>query len=135
VTNSIPGGRVAHDHRGATRAVAGLMLFEAATLAVASALHLSGNVQGRSLPFNADHAGIAEAIIGVVLAAGAVVMLRSPARARAVGLGATGFAIAGFLLGLNLTARGGHIPDVAYHVVMLPVLIGGLVALLRSASD
>jgi hypothetical protein len=48
VTNSIPGGRVAHEHRGVTRAVAGLMLFEAATLAVASALHLSGNVQGRS---------------------------------------------------------------------------------------
>ena len=56
-------------------------------------------------------------------------------RARTVGLGATGFAIAGFLLGLNFTARGGHLPDVAYHVVMLPVLIGGLVALLRSASD
>ena len=90
-------------------------------------------MQGRSLPFNPDHAGIAEAIIGIVLAAAAVVMLRSPARARTVGLGATGFAIAGFLLGLSFTARGGRLPDVAYHVMMLPVLIGGLIALLRSA--
>ena len=118
--------------RGVTRTVAMLMLIEAGTLAVASALHLSGSVQGRSLPFNPDHAGIAEAIIGIVLAAGAVVMLRSPARARTVGLGVTGFAIAGFLLGLSFTARGGRLPDVAYHVMMLPVLIGGLIALLRS---
>jgi hypothetical protein len=121
--------------RTITRRVAALMIFEAATLAVASAMHLSGNVQGRSLPFNPDHAGIAEAIIGIVLAAGAVVMFRSPARAPAVGLAATGFAIVGFLVGLNFTARGGHLPDVAYHVIMLPVLIGGLIALLRSPSD
>jgi hypothetical protein len=121
--------------RTITRRVAALMVFEAATLAVASAMHLSGNVQGRSLPFNPDHAGVAEAIIGIVLAAGAVIMFRAPARARAVGLAATGFAIVGFLVGLNFTARGGHLPDVAYHVIMLPVLIGGLIALLRSPSD
>jgi hypothetical protein len=42
-----------------------LMLFEAATLAVASVLHLSGNVHGRGAPFNAQHAGIAEAVIGM----------------------------------------------------------------------
>ena len=118
-----------------TRNVAALMVFEAATLAVASGLHLAGNVQGRSLPFNPDHAGIAEAVIGIVLAAAAVVMFRSPARARAVGLAATGFAIAGFLVGLNFTARGGHLPDVAYHLVILPILVGGLIALLRAPSD
>jgi hypothetical protein len=118
-----------------TRNVAALMVFEAATLAVASGLHLAGNVQGRSLPFNPDHAGIAEAVIGIVLAAAAVVMFRSPARARAVGLAATGFAIAGFLVGLNFTARGGHLPDVAYHLVMLPILVGGLIALLRAPSE
>jgi hypothetical protein len=118
-----------------TRNVAALMVFEAATLAVASGLHLAGTVQGRSLPFNPDHAGIAEAVIGIVLAAAAVVMFRSPARARAVGLAATGFAIAGFLVGLNFTARGGHLPDVAYHLVMLPILVGGLIALLRAPSE
>jgi hypothetical protein len=107
------------------------MVVEAATLAVASALHLSGSVQGRSAPFNAGHAGVAEAIIGGVLAAGAVVMFRAPARARAAGLATTGFAIAGFLVGLNFTARGGHLPDIAYHITMLPVLIGSLIVLVR----
>jgi hypothetical protein len=113
--------------------VAALMVVEAATLAVASALHLSGSVQGRSAPFNAGHAGVAEAIIGGVLAAGAVVMFRPPApgRARAAGLATTGFAIAGFLVGLNFTARGGHLPDIAYHITMLPVLIGSLIVLVR----
>jgi hypothetical protein len=118
--------------RTVIRRVAVLMVLEAATLAVASALHLSGSVQGRSTPFNADHAGVAEAIIGAVLAAGAVVMFRAPAQARTVGLATTGFAIVGFLVGLNFTARGGHLPDVAYHITMLPVLIGSLIVLLRA---
>jgi hypothetical protein len=122
-------GRLAD--RTVIRRVAVLMVFEAATLAVASAMHLAGGVQGRSAPFNADHAGVAEAIIGAVLAAAAVVMFRAPARARTVGLAATGFAIVGFLIGLNFTARGGHLPDIAYHVTMLPVLIGSLIVLLR----
>jgi hypothetical protein len=117
--------------RTVVRRIAALMIVEAATLAVASALHLSGSVQGRSAPFNPDRAGVAEAIIGAVLVAGAVVMFRAPALARTAGLAATGFAIAGFLLGLSFTARGGHLPDVAYHLTMLPVFIGGLVVLLR----
>ena len=117
--------------RTVVRRIAALMIAEAATLAVASALHLAGNVQGRAAPFNPDRAGVAEAIIGAVLVAGAVVMFRAPARARTVGLATTGFAIAGFLLGLSFTARGGHLPDVAYHLTMLPVLIGGLIVLLR----
>jgi hypothetical protein len=124
-----------HGGHKLTRNVAALMVFEAATLAVASGLHLAGTVQGRSLPFNPDGAGIAEAVIGIVLAAAAVVMFRSPARARPVGLAATGFAIVGFLVGLNFTARGGHLPDVTYHLVMLPILVGGLIALLRAPSE
>jgi hypothetical protein len=117
------------------RSLAALMVFEAATLAVASALHLSGNVHGRSAPFDAEHAGIAEALIGAVLAAGALAMLRAPARARATGIAATSFAIFGFLVGLNFTARGGDAPDVAYHVTLLPVLIGSLIVLLRMSHQ
>jgi predicted membrane channel-forming protein YqfA (hemolysin III family) len=113
------------------RRIAALMAFEAATLVVASIAHLSGNVHGRSEPFNAEHAGIAEAIIGTVLACGAVTMMRGSRRASAFGLATTGFAIAGFLVGLNFTARGGDLPDVAYHVTMLPVLMGTLVTMLR----
>src|SRR5437867_1258383 len=80
------------------RRLAALMGFAAATLAVASVLHLSGHVHGRSEPFDAAHAGIAEAIIGTVLACGAVAVFRRSSRARAIGIATTGFAIIGFLI-------------------------------------
>jgi len=115
---------------GGLRRIAWLLLFVAVTLGVASALHLSGNVHGAA-PFDPDHAGIAEAVIGVVLAACASIMLRAPARARAAGLTGTVFAIVGFGVGLSFTTQGGHAPDIAYHVVVLPVLVAALVALLR----
>jgi hypothetical protein len=108
------------------------MIFESTTLAVASALHLSGVVHGRSAPFNGIHAGAAEAVIGVVLAGAAIAMLRTPALARTIGLAATGFAIIGFLVGLRFTTLGGHIPDVAYHVTLLPVFIASMIVLLRA---
>jgi hypothetical protein len=41
--------------------IAGLMGFEAATLAAAAFLHLHGDIQGRSTSFDSDTAGIAEA--------------------------------------------------------------------------
>jgi hypothetical protein len=128
---SIVKERGALDSRPGIRSIAASMIFIAATLAIASLLHLSGHVHGSS-PFDADHAGIAEAIIGIVLAAAATVMLRAPLRARAVGLAATAFAIVGFLIGLNFTARGGHVPDVVYHIIFLPVLVGILIVLLRT---
>jgi peptidoglycan/LPS O-acetylase OafA/YrhL len=112
------------------RRVAVLMAVQAVTLGVASTLHLTGHVHGRSAPFNADHAGIAEAIIGVLLAAGAVAMVRFPARGRAIGLVLNGFAIVGFLNGLSMTAEGGDAPDIAYHLVLLPLLIASIVVLL-----
>jgi hypothetical protein len=108
------------------------MIFESTTLAVASALHLSGLVHGRSDAFNAVAAGAAEAAIGVVLASAAVVMFRAPARARTVGLAALGFAVIGFSFGLRFTALGGHIPDLAYHVTLLPVFIASMIVLLRT---
>jgi len=38
-------------------------------------------VHGRSQPFNPDRAGIAEAIIGIALAGGAIAMARAPSKA------------------------------------------------------
>ncbi len=108
------------------------MAFAAVTLAVASAAHLSGNVHGRSAPYDADHAGVAEAIICVVLACGAAAVLGRSRHARTIGSAATGFAVVGFVVGLNFTARGGHLPDIAYHVTMLPVLVAVLAVLLRT---
>ena len=110
--------------------IAWLLLFVAVTLGVASALHLSGGVHG-SPPFDADHAGIAEALIGAVLAGAGLLMLRAPARARAVGLAGTAFAVVGFGVGLSFTVQGGHAPDVAYHVTLLPVLLATLLVLVR----
>jgi len=111
--------------------IAALITFEAATLAVASALHLTGAIHGRSRPFDAGDAGIAEAIICVALAAGAAALLRAPDRGRPVALAATGFAIAGFIAGLTFTARGGDAPDIIYHATMLPVLVATLILLAR----
>jgi hypothetical protein len=113
--------------------VAMLMVLEAASLGVASALHLSGLVHGRSVSFDPDSAGLAEAVIGVVLAVAAIVMVRTPPRARAVGIAATALALVGFLVGISETARGGDIPDIAYHATVIPLLIGGLVLLIRSS--
>jgi hypothetical protein len=111
--------------------IAGVLGFVAVTLGVAAVLHLTGNVTG-SAPFDADHAGMAEAIIGIVLLGGAVVMVRSPTRARTAGLLTTGFAVIGFVVGLSFTTRGGHAPDIAYHAIFLPVLVASLVALIRT---
>jgi hypothetical protein len=118
--------------RTRVRLVAALMLVEAASLAVASGLHLSGRVAGRGNLYDAGDAGIAEAVIGAVLLAAAVLMLRRPGLARAAGLAAGGFATLGFLVGLSITARGGHWPDIAYHLTVLPLLVGGLFALWRA---
>jgi hypothetical protein len=116
------------------RRIAGILALVAVTLGVAAVLHLTGNVTG-SAPFDADHAGIAEAIIGIVLLGGALVMFRSPEQARAAGLVTSGFAVAGFVVGLSFTTRGGHAPDIAYHVVFLGVLVASLVALVSAGTS
>jgi hypothetical protein len=110
-----------------------LMGFVAATLAAGSFVHLAGYTPaGTKPPFDASHAGIAEAIIGVVLAFGAVAVLRAAAQERTTAIVTTGFAIVGFLVGLSMTAQGGDLPDVLYHVITLPVLVGILIVLVRT---
>jgi hypothetical protein len=120
--------------RPVERRIAALIGFEATTLAVMSGLHLGGVLGGGSEPYNPSRAGIAEAVICLVLAAGAVALARNTAHARRVAVVATGFAIAGFVLGLSFTIRGGHAADVAYHAAVLPLLVLTLVVLVR-ASD
>jgi hypothetical protein len=99
------------------------MAVVAASLAVMSCLHLSGTVSGGTPPYSAGPAGIAEAIICVVLLAGAVAVWRDPGRARPIALAALGFSIAGFLVGISITIAGGPAVDIAYHGTVLPVLI------------
>lgn len=114
------------------RTIAGLMVVESASLAIASTLHLSGLVHGRGEPFDANHAGIAEAILAVLLLGGAVALVRGGPRARRTAMAITAIAIIGFLNGLAMTTRGGDLPDIVYHLVTLPLLVGGLVVLWRS---
>jgi hypothetical protein len=59
-------------------------------------------------------------------------MFCAPGRARPIGLAATAFAIVGFLVGLTITARAGDLPDIAYHTVVLPLLVASFVVLLRT---
>jgi hypothetical protein len=115
------------------RWIAAVLLGVAASLGVASALHLSGQVSG-SPPFDPDHAGIAEGIIGLVLVIGAAAMVRTPNHGRRAGLMAVSFAIVGFIVGLNFTLQGGHAPDVAFHLVGLPVLVLSWIALVRTRA-
>jgi multisubunit Na+/H+ antiporter MnhF subunit len=122
--------RPSDDQAVFARRLGALLAVEAATLGSVSGIHLSG-VVSRSGSFDPHDAGIAEAIIGAVLLFAAGWIVLQPARARTVGLAATGFATAGFLVGLNFTARAGHAPDLAYHLVMLPVFITTLVVLAR----
>ena len=96
-----------------------------------SSLHLSG-VLGESKPFDPSAAGIAEALICVALASAALVICRAPDRARPYALGAVGFAIAGFVVGLNFTVRGGSRADLAYHATMLPILLFTMVLMIKS---
>jgi hypothetical protein len=132
----VPSDPGAWDRRLMTR-IALAMAVVAATLAVASALHLTGHVSGRHSPFDADHAGVAEAIIAAVLVAGAAVMIFLPSKARITAVLVNGFAVVGFIVGLTMTTRGGHLPDITYHLVVLPVLVINFVAALgaRSGSD
>ena len=120
---------VVSDRRGAV-----LMGAAAGTLAVMSFLHLSGILGGSAKPFDHDAAGIAEAVICVVLAYGASALRVKGSRARPVALAATGFAIVGFLVGLRFTLAGGSAIDVAYHLGTLPILLVTLGGLARSQA-
>jgi hypothetical protein len=99
------------------------MAFVAGTLGVVSGLHLTGAIAGASKSFDPQNAGVAEAVIGTVLAAGTVAVYRQHVRARTIGLSALLFAIVGFVVGITITTQGGDAFDIAYHATMLPVLV------------
>ncbi|HTX09343.1 MAG TPA: hypothetical protein VME22_12065 [Solirubrobacteraceae bacterium] len=124
--------RPAHRGRPARPTLAVLLGLESATLALFSALHLSGALRIGS--GSSDGAGVAEALICLALAAGAFALARAPApRGRRVALCAVAFAILGFIIGLTFTVQGGDAIDLMYHATMLPVLVATAVLLARRA--
>jgi len=119
---------MSHDNRRVRQAIATLIGLEAATLAIMSALHLTGILAGGTRPFRPTDAGIAEAAICGVLLGGAAALARDPLRGRAIAIAAVGFAILSVIAGLGFTVRGGDAIDVAYHAMLLPLLLITLVA-------
>ena len=122
----------AYTLRPLVRAAVVLMSAASISLAIMSALHLAGLVHGRSKPFDEIGAGTAEAVICVVLAGGALSVMRLVRHWRAIGLATTAFAILGFAYGLSVTTRGGTLPDVVYHSTVLPLLIVTFVLFARA---
>jgi hypothetical protein len=116
----------------ASGAILALIGFEAATLAAISSLHLAGATAKGKPPFSATDAGIAEAVIFLVLVAAIAINVRRPRWGWLAAVAATTFAIAGFLIGLSFTLRGGSSADVAYHASILPLLLATLTLLLRT---
>jgi peptidoglycan/LPS O-acetylase OafA/YrhL len=116
--------------RQGDRRIAGLMGLEVASLAVVSTLHLAGLVKGHAAPYNAIGAGVAEAVIGLVLLWGALMLVSGRSRGRRAAVAATGFAVVGFIFGLTITVQGGDLPDITYHATVLPLLIVTLLLLL-----
>lgn len=104
---------------------------EASTLAITAALHLAGGMPDEPKRFSGTSAGIAETIIGLVMAFAAGELFRRSEGARSLALGATIFAIVGFLIGLSFTIRSGAPIDLAYHATMLPILVATTLALSR----
>lgn len=105
------------------RAIGILMAAEAATFAVAAAIHFGVGF---------SHAAIPEMVIAAVLGVGASAVVRSRAQARRIAIAATAFAIFGTLVGLAAIATGRQdLPDLIYHASILPVLLVTAIILLR----
>ena len=91
------------------RGIAVVMGLESATLAVMAFLHLTSSLGGGLKSFSAPDAGVAEAVICIVLTYGAVRLFRGAPRARGVAIASTAFAIVGFVIGLGATVGGAEI--------------------------
>ena len=115
--------------------IALVMGLEAATLAAMALLHLTSSLGAGLDSFSAPDAGVAEAVICIVMAYGAVRLMRGAPRARGVAIASTALAIVGFVIGLGETVRGGDAIDIAYHVTMLPLLVLTLRALVRRPAQ
>jgi hypothetical protein len=103
-----------------------LMLFEAATFVAASLIHSGVMIAG----YEHQQARIAEGVIASVLFVGAVLSWIRPEWMRQAGLAAQGFALLGTTVGIFTIIVGvgpRTVPDIAYHLAIVVVLIWGLI--------
>ena len=102
------------------------MLVEAATFTVAAAIHGGVLVSG----YEHREARIAETAIVLALLGGVALSWTGPALTRTAGLAAQGFALFWTLVGIGTIIAGigpRTVPDVAYHVAVVGLLVRGLV--------
>ncbi len=106
------------------------LLFEGASFASAALVHFGVLFDG----YQHGKAGTAESVIAAVLLAGLALTWMRRAWTRSVGIVVQAFAFLGTLVGVFTIAIGvgpRTIPDVAYHVAMVAVLVLGLVVAAR----
>jgi hypothetical protein len=113
-----------------------LMVIAAVTFWLASAIHFGATVTIGSTTVRDPFPGAAfpEAIVGLVVALGAVALLARWRRSWSLAVGTTAFAIIVTLYGLSVTLGSGRSADVAYHLLVLAVLfvvLGTLIAVRR----
>jgi len=110
-----------------SKAIAGLMLVEAVTLAIASIVHFGVVISLGVVTLDDPFAGarIPEAIIAVVVGVAAISLLTGWAAAWGLALAATLFAIAGVLVGIRFVLIGMVSPagDLIYHFSLLVALL------------
>jgi hypothetical protein len=108
------------------------MALGAITFWVASAIHFGARIPVgfTTLDDPFPGAAIPEAIVGVVLAAGAFTIFIHWHANWGAAVGTTAFAILVTLYGLSITAGSGRTPDVGYHVAILVLLFCALGLLL-----
>ena len=113
--------------------VRGFLLTEAVTFIVAALAHLGILVRG----YEHTQAGVAEGVIAAVLLSGLTMTWITPRIARQAGFGAQLFALLGTLVGVFTIAIGvgpRTVPDIAYHVGILAVLVLGVMVAREPAS-
>ncbi len=117
-----------------TQTIRFFLLFEAATFVAAALVHFGILIDG----YEHQQAGVAESVIAAVLLTGLTVTWIGRAWTRRIGLAAQAFALAGTLVGVFTIVVGfgpRTLPDIAYHVAIVAVLVWGLAVAKRAPTD
>jgi hypothetical protein len=109
------------------------MFFEAVAFSAAALTHFGVLAGG----YEHQKAGTAESVIATALFTGLVLTWIFPRLTRAIALAAQGFALFGTLVGIFTIAVGvgpRTAPDIAYHIGIVIVLVGGLTVAIRARN-
>ena len=120
-------GRLATRRRMPSRRIGLAMVAEAATFAIASAIHSGTGFTQAAIP---------ELVIAAVLATGSSAVLTRHAHAWGAAVGTAAFATFGTMVGLAIIASGRQdVPDLVYHASILTALVITLVGLARTRPE